>query len=149
MNINYYRCALVKEREIEYTIEDPDGVVRLAKSLNLTGAAEEYLYLLCLNTKGKVMGVHEVAHGSLHMAAAHPREIFKRALLNNAASVIVMHNHPSGDVNPSHDDLEITRRLVECGALLSVPIVDHVIISESGSYSIRANDRELFIDSVS
>jgi DNA repair protein RadC len=78
-----------------------------------------------------------VSLGSLTGSLVHPREVFKGALLSSAASVILLHNHPSGDPKPSAEDREVTRKLVEAGKLLGVPVLDHVIIGERSYYSFR------------
>jgi DNA repair protein RadC len=85
---------------------------------------------LCLNTKNKVAGAHIISQGSLSASIVHPREVFKAALLNNSASIILAHNHPSGDPEPSREDVETTKRLVEAGEILGIRVLDHVIIGE-------------------
>lgn len=79
-----------------------------------------------------------VSMGTVDAALVHPREIWKGALLSNASSVIVVHNHPSGLADPSREDREATRRLVSAGKLLGVPLADHVIVADRGLYSFRA-----------
>lgn len=125
--INYVRCALVSETPIEYIVRNGEDVFSLLKTMKIDEAAEEYLYLLCLDNKGQVTGVHEISHGDINSSLASPREIFKRALLNNANAIILAHNHPSGDITPSKNDLEITERLKTCGELMQIPLIDHII----------------------
>ena len=84
--------------------------------------------MIALNQKNSVLGVFEVSRGHLSGAMVHPREVFKRAILVNSASIIVAHNHPSGDTTPSEDDLAITKRLVKAGELLGVKVLDHLIV---------------------
>ena len=100
----------------------------------LKDQAEEVLVLLCLNTKNKVIGNFEVSRGSIDRAIVHPREIFKRALSVNATSIIIAHNHPSGNVTPSRADIDLTKRIEECGDLLGVKLLDHVIVGERDDY---------------
>ena len=88
----------------------------------------EKFIALALNTKNHVTAVLPVSSGSLNASIVHPRELFQRAILANAASIIVCHNHPSGDPTPSPEDIALTRKLVEAGELLDIPILDHVIL---------------------
>ena len=94
----------------------------------------EKFIALALNTKNHVTAVLPVSSGSLNASIVHPRELFQRAILANAASIIVCHNHPSGDPTPSPEDIALTRKLVEAGQLLDIPILDHVILGY-GKYS--------------
>lgn len=127
--VNVYRCSLVKEGVISKTVNDTDQAARLFADL-IGEASEEYFYMAALNAAGGVVGIHEVAHGSLEACPVHPREVFKRALANNAHSIIIAHNHPSGDATPSGQDIETTKRLIDCGRLLGIPVVDHVIVGD-------------------
>ena len=137
MDVDVMKCMLVKDSEISYSNQSdgscvttsPDDINDLMYHLGISGASEEYFYLICLNTASRVVGVHEISHGTLDSAMIHPREVFKRALLNNAYGVILVHNHPSGNPTPSEPDIETTHRLVEAGKLLGVPVVDHVIVT--------------------
>ncbi len=85
---------------------------------------------MTLNTKNNITGINVVSIGSLNSSLVHPREVFKAAILGNAAAIILAHNHPSGDPSPSPEDLEITRRLVEAGKILGIEVLDHVIIGD-------------------
>jgi len=91
----------------------------------------ESFRVLLLNTKNKLLKIHQVSLGSLNASIAHPREIFKEAVLHSAASVILTHNHPSGDPSPSPEDIQTTRRLVEAGRALMIEVSDHVIVGKS------------------
>jgi DNA repair protein RadC len=90
-----------------------------------------------LDAKHGLLCFDRVAVGTLESSLVHPREVFKGALLSSAGSIVIVHNHPSGDPAPSQEDREVTRRLVEAGKLLGVPVLDHVIIGESSYYSFR------------
>ncbi len=107
----------------------------------LQDEAVEVFGMLCLTTKHRVIAYHEVSRGQLDGTPVHPREVFKVALLANAAAIVVAHNHPSGDPTPSGDDQLITRRLVEAGQLLGIPVLDHIIIGDGGPLSMRRTDR--------
>ena len=100
----------------------------------LSELAYERFVALALNTKNHLTAVLPVSSGSLNASIVHPRELFQRAILSNAASIIVCHNHPSGDPTPSPEDIALTRKLVEAGQLLDIPILDHVILGY-GKYS--------------
>lgn len=93
-----------------------------------TAADRESFWTILLDTKHRIVGIEEAAKGSLTCTVVHPREIYKSVLLANAAAVIFVHNHPSGDPTPSREDLEITRRLREVGELLGVRVLDHVVV---------------------
>jgi DNA repair protein RadC len=95
----------------------------------------EAFVVLHLDLKNRVNGLHVVSIGSLAASLVHPREVWKAAILTNAAAILVAHNHPSGDPTPSREDREITARLKLCGDLLGIPLIDHVVI---GSESYRS-----------
>lgn len=103
------------------------------KKIGIADSPEEHFGVFCLNVKGEVIAYHEVSHGELAATNCHPREVFKRAILSNAAGIICVHNHPSGDVTPSDDDLIATRRLFESGKLLGIRLVDHIITGLGGN----------------
>jgi DNA repair protein RadC len=90
----------------------------------------EVFYLVTLNSRSRVIDLHEVSRGTLTSSLVHPREVFRPAIADGAAGVIVAHNHPSGDPTPSADDRAVTRQLVEAGRILDIPVFDHVIIGE-------------------
>ena len=93
--------------------------------------AEEVLIMVTVDTKHRVTGIFEVSRGSLSSFLVHPREVFKRALLMNAAGIFVAHNHPSGDVAPSRDDIAVTERLQQAGEILGVSLLDHLVIGDT------------------
>ena len=97
----------------------------------------EVFAILCLSTKHRVIAYHEVSRGTLDATLVHPREVFKAALLANAAAIIVTHNHPSGDPSPSPDDMALTRRLVDSGKLIGVDVLDHIVIGDGRYVSFR------------
>ncbi len=98
---------------------------------------KEYFKILLLNTKNHVISKEEISVGSLSASIVHPREIFNIPMRKSAASVILIHNHPSGDPAPSREDLEVTRRLVDGGNLLGVTVRDHIIIGDGRFFSFR------------
>ncbi len=98
---------------------------------------KEYFKVLLLNTKNHVISREEISVGSLSASIVHPREIFSLPLRKSAASVILFHNHPSGDPTPSQQDLEVTRRLVDAGNILGIAVRDHIIIGDGCFFSFR------------
>ena len=98
----------------------------------------EHFYLLSLSTKNHVLDVHLVSVGSLSASLVHPREVFKRAILQSAANIVVVHNHPSGVPDPSKEDIEFTRRLARCGELLGIRLLDHIILANGSFTSLKA-----------
>ncbi|MGH9385923.1 MAG: JAB domain-containing protein [Vicinamibacterales bacterium] len=101
----------------------------------------EIFAILCLDLKFRLIAYHEVSRGTLHSTCAHPREVFRAALLANAAALILAHNHPSGDPSPSAPDFQMTHRLCEAGELLGIPIHDHLIIGDGNYFSFRDAER--------
>lgn len=139
-SINIYKIKMIKEDTVEYsnTIKSPADVAALARDvLEMHEMAEENFIILCLNTKNKIAGVHTISIGSLNASIVHPREVFKVALLNNANGIICLHNHPSGDPEPSREDIEITHRLANAGNILGINVLDHVIIGEQRYVSLK------------
>ena len=114
-----------------------DGAKLLQDLFEMEEQAEEIMVMLTLSTKHRVTGAFEISRGNLDSALVHPREIFKRAILNNSAAIIIGHNHPSGDATPSADDVAITKRLVEAGNILGINLIDHLIIGDSRYISFR------------
>jgi DNA repair protein RadC len=102
-------------------------------------ARKEHFLALHLNTRHVVVREELVSVGSLSASIVHPREVFRSAILETSASLILVHNHPSGDPTPSDDDVEITMRLAEVGELVGIPIVDHVVLGDGTFYSFRAS----------
>src|SRR5262249_10572924 len=94
----------------------------------------EHFVVLLLNSKNRVIGINTVSIGSLTVSLAHPREVFKPAILANAAAIIVAHNHPSGELSPSVEDVEITTRLHAAAELLGIRLLDHLILGDQGRW---------------
>ncbi|MDM7916541.1 MAG: DNA repair protein RadC, partial [Candidatus Eisenbacteria bacterium] len=101
---------------------------------------KEHFLALHLNTRHVVVGEEVVSIGSLGASLVHPREVFRNAIIDAAASLILVHNHPSGDPTPSDDDIQITIRLAEVGDLVGIPVVDHVVLGDGRFYSFRASN---------
>lgn len=95
----------------------------------LANELKEKFYVVCLNTANKIIKFEEISTGNLDSSVVHPREVFKVAIENNSKSIIVIHNHPSGNTEPSEEDIQITKKLIESGKILDIPVVDHIIIA--------------------
>jgi len=98
----------------------------------MTRYRQEHFRALLLNTKNGLLRKVTISKGSLNASLVHPRDIFYAAIKANAASIILVHNHPSGDPEPSREDLEFTRRIVKCGEMLGISILDHIIVGKDG-----------------
>jgi len=129
------RRALAWDGEAK-AIRGPEDVQ--AHVRDLARARREHFVVLLLNARHELQGRETVSIGSLNASIVHPREVFLPAILHSAASVVLVHNHPSGDPEPSEEDLSITRRLVEVGELVGIEVLDHVIIASRGTTSFRS-----------
>lgn len=98
---------------------------------------QEVLKLIILNTKNEIKKIKDVFKGSLNSSLVHPREIFNEAIRNSAASIIICHNHPSGDPTPSDEDIKVTTRLKECGEIIGIKLIDHIIIGRNIYVSLK------------
>jgi DNA repair protein RadC len=127
------RIAMVREGTVaveQKRIGSPADVFSAVHGL-LADTDREYFLVLTLNTKNCLNSINVVSIGSLNSSLAHPREVYKLAILGNAAAIICVHSHPSRDVTPSAEDIEITHRLVEAGKILGIELLDHIIIGDS------------------
>ena len=134
-----YRVTLVREGSVSNNnnhIRTPEDVVNIL-SADYDAAVVEMAQMLALDTKNKIIGIFVISTGSLNASIIHPRDIFQRAILSNAASVILVHNHPSGDPTPSSEDIELTNKLVQVGKMMDIPILDHVVIGEGKFVSLK------------
>ena len=118
---------MVSARPTLDVVESPEDVAAYFAPL-LQGVATETFWILMLDARGRPIGHHQVAQGTLTACLVHPREVFARAIRARAASIIAVHNHPSGDPTPSDDDVLLTERLFDAGLLLGIPLVDHVVV---------------------
>lgn len=119
-----------------YVIRSPeDGAKYVMDEMRFL--SQEHFVCLYLNTKNQVLHKHTVFIGSLNASIVHPREVYREALKRSAASVICLHNHPSGDPTPSREDIEVTRRLSESGKIIGVELLDHLIIGENKFVSLK------------
>ncbi|MEK4565765.1 DNA repair protein RadC [Alkalihalobacillus sp. FSL R5-0424] len=122
-----------KER---YVIRSPEDVSSLVME-DMRFLKQEHFVCLYLNTKNQVIFRHTVFIGSLNASIVHPREVFKEALRRSSASIICLHNHPSGDPSPSREDIDVTKRLYEAGRVLGIELLDHIIIGDRTFISLK------------
>ena len=148
-NLSLFNLKVIKEKEINYAagletrITQPDAILNIAiNGLQIHQQDIESFYIFTLDTKNKVTGIFEVSRGSLNSSIVHPREVFKRAIMQNANSIICLHNHPSGDPAPSQEDVNITNRLVEAGEIIGIKVLDHIIVGDEENY-ISFKERHL------
>lgn len=118
-------------------VRSPEDVFALI-GRKLSAESREHFVAILLNARHEPIAVETISVGSLNASIVHPREVFRPAILAAAASIIVAHNHPSGDPEPSEEDLSITRRLAEVGELVGIGLLDHVVIARRGITSMRA-----------
>lgn len=124
--------------EVDRKMNSPEKIAQLATHyLRMQELPEEYMYMVCMNTKLDMIGVFEISHGNVNSSIVGTREVFQKALLANAVSIIFIHNHPSGDPTPSREDVEVTKRLIEAGKILGVHVLDHLIIGRPGYSSLK------------
>ncbi|MBO9130508.1 DNA repair protein RadC [Bacillus sp. 165] len=119
-----------------YSIRNPEDCAKYMME-EMRFLTQEHFICLYLNTKNQIIHRQTVFIGSLNASIVHPREVFKEACRRSAASIICLHNHPSGDPSPSPEDIEVTRRLVECGKMMGIELLDHIIIGEHKFVSLK------------
>lgn len=105
---------------------------------------KEHFVILSLDVRSYLIEVHTISVGTLNASLVHPREVFKEAIDARAASVILAHNHPTGDSSPSEEDIEVTKQLLSAGELLGINILDHVVVSKNAYYSLASRMPNLF-----
>jgi DNA repair protein RadC len=121
-------------------VASPRDVANLLYPL-LAHEPVEVFSVLCLSVKHRIVGYAPISRGTLDSTLVHPRKVFRTALMASAASICLVHNHPSGDPRPSPDDDLLTVRLVACGDLMGIEVVDHIIVGEQGYFSYREAGR--------
>lgn len=136
MNIQIVSIKMVKEKSLHYEYENISSPRESADLIkNLIGNMDrEALAVITLDVKNHPTSINVCSTGSLNSSIVHPREVFKTAILGNAASIIVGHNHPSGNPTPSNEDINITKRLKEAGKILGIELLDHIVIGSFDNY---------------
>ena len=121
-----------------YVVEDkpeinrPSDLARLMKPL-AQNQTQECFWVLTLSTKNKVINIHHITTGLVDSTSIHPREVFRKSIIDNASRIFIVHNHPSGDSTPSAPDISTTKNLVEAGKIVGIEVMDHVIIGKSST----------------
>jgi DNA repair protein RadC len=118
-------------------IRSPADVARAIRA-SIKDKAKEHFKLILLNTRNRITGVFTISVGTLNASLVHPREVFRKAIQHAASSVALAHNHPSGNPEPSDDDIALTRRLCEAGRLLGIEVIDHIIVAKAQFLSFKA-----------
>ena len=134
-----YEVRLVRDGSLQSdrrVIRTPDDAYTILKPYFESLPNEHFLGIF-LSTKNTVLGISCISVGSLNASIVHPRELFQRAILSNSASIILAHNHPSGDPTGSPEDFDLTRKLVDVGNILDIRILDHVIIGDGKYISLK------------
>ena len=129
----YKRLSKPRKR---ITIKKPSDIVSLIMT-DIFFMQQEVFMVITLNGKNNILSKKEIFKGSLNSSLVHPREVFKEALKNSAASIIVCHNHPSGDPTPSKEDINVTKRIKECGNIMGIELLDYIIIGDNKYISLK------------
>ncbi len=141
--VSIIKAAIIKERTMLYgsrQINTPALAAGLALQL-FTNSDREMLIIAALDSKCNPLSLEIAAIGNVNTCIVSPREIFKNAILSNAVHIMIFHNHLSGDCTPSSEDIAITKRLIECGDLIGIPLLDHIIIGDDEAYlSLREDN---------
>jgi DNA repair protein RadC len=137
--ISTVTIQLIKEKSSLYqsnVVNSPSDAFVIVNQY-LENVDREHFGILCLDTKNKVTAIHTVSIGSLNSSIVHPRELFKAAILANSNSIVLFHNHPSGDPTPSSEDITVTRRLTEAGTVMGIEVLNHVIVGDGRHISLK------------
>jgi DNA repair protein RadC len=137
--VDIVSLRLVKESSVLYrqrVVRSPQDGYDLLQTF-LTEADREYFLVVCLDTKNHPTSINVCHVGSLNASITHPREVMKTAVLTNAASILIAHNHPSGDPTPSQEDISVTERLVQAGEIMGIEVLDHLIIGDGEFISLK------------
>lgn len=130
------RRLAIEAPEVKPVIHSPADAAALVQ-FEMSGLQQEHLRVMLLNTRNQVLDITEVYHGSLNASMVRVGEVFTPAVRRNAASIIVVHNHPSGDPTPSNEDVTVTRAMVQAGKLLDIELLDHLVIGQGHFVSMK------------
>ena len=120
-------------------LKSPEDVAAVMRS-KLKGKKKEHFWVICLDTRNRLINCKPVSIGSLDTSIVHPREVFKEAVSSSSSSVIFVHNHPSGDPEPSKEDVELTKRLAKAGEIVGIDVLDHIIVCDKSYLSLKAKN---------
>lgn len=128
------------EEKISFFVKSPSDVLSLQCVKDLANESQENFCVLTLDGAHSVISFNVCTVGTVNHSLVHPREVFRKAIEDNAASIIIFHNHPSGRTNPSEEDLEVTENLKKASEIIGIQIIDHIIIGKYGYFSFTEND---------
>ena len=136
-DIPHVEFRVVRDTTAKYgQVRGPEGVAELIRSLT-DGLTDERFYSVCLDNRNNVVALHLCSIGDHSSTLVHPRSVYRTAVYSSAVAIVVAHNHPSGDIDPSPEDIAVTKRLHEAGKILGIPLMDHVIIGGKRHSSFR------------
>jgi len=150
INIQKYSLRVVKEKggryDLERKVTNPESAKNVfVDVLDLDKRTEEVFAIITLDVQSQITGVFEVSTGTLTSSLVTPREVFKRAILQNAAGIVLAHNHPSGITDASADDISVTKKLQKAGKIIGINVVDHIIIGSRDNF-ISMKEENLMSD---
>lgn len=125
-------------KPIRYKVTNPWDIYKYYMD-SLRYLNKEIFKIILLNTKNEIICDRDISVGTLNMSVVHPREVFREAIKRSSNKIILMHNHPSGNIEPSNEDKNVTSRLVKCGELIGIEVIDHIIIGDGLYYSFKEN----------
>lgn len=134
-----YRDELIRNENLRLSreaITEPSLAVNFIRA-EITDYSKEHFFVLNLDVRNRIIDIEMISKGTLTSSLVHPRETFESAIRKHAASIMVAHNHPSGDANPSEDDIKISKRLAESGRILGIELIDHIIITKYSYCSLK------------
>ena len=140
MIVRKYGVQLVKESSTQYPLDKRLSGLTSTKEIAINiyaGMDREMLSVFMLDTKNKIIGYNIISVGCLSKTLVHPREVFKAAILANASKIILVHNHPSGDSEPSHDDIITMKRMKDAGNLIGIELLDSLIVADDECLSMK------------
>lgn len=129
------RRAKIQEAEQTRTIRSPEDAAKIYIP-RLRDERQELFLVVCLNSANRIIRDRTITKGILNSSLTHPREVFREAILENSASIILVHNHPSGNLEPSREDISITKQMVEAGKIIGIAVHDHIIVAGDGFTSM-------------
>lgn len=136
VSIKAVKTEVIGKLKIDKSFTGPDDVndiVTDALNQIVQGEEREHFIVVAVNTKNKPTALYTASIGTLNQTLVHPREVFRFAILEGAAGIIIAHNHPSGDCSPSQEDIALTRRMVDAGNILGIKVIDHLIVGNGYS----------------
>ena len=140
IQVKYKAVKTLKEEKLTA----PKEVFKYMNGAFDNAPMQEHFYIILMNSNNEPMGRYMCTLGLVNQCSVHPREVFKMAVQLSATSIILVHNHPSGNLTPSQEDIQVTKKLCEAGKILDIPVLDHIIITDESFYSIRGSLPSIF-----